>query len=119
MLYDFNYHTEWLTGEMGEMGEDGEPVEEFVHENDDLTWDQVANASGVNEPIVNTRASIRAERAKELAAAASSNRASIIQEVFVEDVVGIEEEDDDDDDNWLEDDPNYYGEEELYDDVDE
>ena len=61
MLYNFNYHTKWLTREMGEMGEDGEPVEEFVHENDDLTWDQVANASGVNEPIVNTRASIRAE----------------------------------------------------------
>ncbi|KAI5447645.1 hypothetical protein KIW84_015190 [Lathyrus oleraceus] len=44
--------------QMGEMGEDGEPLEEdLVHEDDDLTWAQVAEVSGVNEHVIYTRRS--------------------------------------------------------------
>jgi len=43
----------------------------FVYENDDLTWTQVANASGVNEPIVN----IRGQKAKKLAGVDASKAA--------------------------------------------
>lgn len=53
---EINYHIEWLVGEMREIREDNEPLEEeLVHENDDLTWSQVANASGINEPVICTR----------------------------------------------------------------
>ncbi|XP_050886272.1 uncharacterized protein LOC127091628 [Lathyrus oleraceus] len=44
---EINYHTQWLVEEMGEMGEDGEPLQvDLVHEDDDLTWAQVTEASG-------------------------------------------------------------------------
>lgn len=80
---EINYHTQWLVEEMGEMGEDGEPLQEdLVHEDDDLTWAQVTEASGVNEPIIYTRR-------LRLLEGASTYRA---QQVVVEDV----EEDDED-----------------------
>ncbi|KAI5440288.1 hypothetical protein KIW84_025566 [Lathyrus oleraceus] len=80
---EINYHTQWLVEEMREMGENGDPLQEYlVHEDDDLTWAQVTEASGVNEPVVYTRRS-------KLLEGASTSRA---QQVVVEDV----EEDDED-----------------------
>lgn len=73
VLSEINYHTEWLVGEMGGIGQDGEPIEEdLVHKNDDLTWSQVANASGVNEPLIYTRRSRQLE-------VASTSRTRIVQ----------------------------------------
>ncbi|KAI5440894.1 hypothetical protein KIW84_010383 [Lathyrus oleraceus] len=52
---EINYHTQWL---VEEMGEDGEPLQEdLVHEDDDLTWAQVTETSGTNEPVIYTRRS--------------------------------------------------------------
>ena len=83
---EINYHTQWL---VEEMGEDGESLQEdLVHEDDDLTWAQVTEASGVNEPVIYTRRS-------RLLEGASTSRA---QQVVVEDV----EEDDEDEDEVLE-----------------
>ncbi|KAI5409264.1 hypothetical protein KIW84_054898, partial [Lathyrus oleraceus] len=75
---EINYHTQWL---VEEMGEDGEPLQEdLVHEDDDLTWAQVTETNGVNEPVIYTRRS----RLLEVAST------SMAQQVVVEDV----EEDD-------------------------
>ena len=101
VLNDVNYHTEWFLGEMG-MGEDGEPEEELVFENDDLTWDQVANASGVNEPLIYTRSSTR-QRANNLAAACASKE-TMAQQVEEE---GVEEIGEDVEDNEVEADGDY------------
>ncbi|KAI5427015.1 hypothetical protein KIW84_032443 [Lathyrus oleraceus] len=63
--------------QMGEMGEDGEPLQEYlVHEDDDLTWAQVTEASGVNESVIYTR------RSRLLEGASTSRE----QQVVVEDV---------------------------------
>ena len=53
---EINFHTEWLVGEMENVGDDGE---DLVHPNHDLTWSQVADASGANEPIIYTRRTTR------------------------------------------------------------
>jgi hypothetical protein len=91
VLNDVNYHTEWF---LGELREDGEPEEELVFENDNLTWDQVADASGVNDSAIYTRR----QRAKDLAAACPSKE-TMAQQVEDEDV---EEIGDDVEDNEVE-----------------
>ncbi|XP_058784887.1 uncharacterized protein LOC131659755 [Vicia villosa] len=50
-----NFHTEWLVGEREKVGDDGE---DLVDPNHDLTWTQVADASGANEPLIYTRRSM-------------------------------------------------------------
>ncbi|WJX54375.1 hypothetical protein P8452_40264 [Trifolium repens] len=110
VLNEVNYHTEWFLGEMG-MGEDGEPEEELVFENDDLTWDQVANASGVNEPLIYTRSSTR-QRANNLAAACASKE-TMAQQVEEE---RVEEIGEDVEDNEVEADGDYDEEDDFEDD---
>ncbi|KAK2362242.1 hypothetical protein QL285_087320 [Trifolium repens] len=91
VLNDVNYHTEWF---LGELREDGEPEEELVFENDNLTWDQVADASRVNDSAIYTRR----QRAKDLAAACASKE-TMAQQVEEE---GVEEIGDDVEDNQVE-----------------
>jgi hypothetical protein len=91
VLNDVNYHTEWF---LGELREDGEPEEELVFENDNLTWDQVADASGVNDSAIYTRR----QRAKDLVAACASKE-TMAQQVEEE---GVEEIGDDVEDNQVE-----------------
>ena len=90
------------------MGEDGEPEEELVFENDDLTWDQVANASGVNEPLIYTRR----QRANDLAAACASKE-RMRQQVEEE---GVEEIGEDVEDNEVEADGDYDEDDDFEDD---
>ncbi|XP_027187631.1 uncharacterized protein [Cicer arietinum] len=84
--------------ELGDLGEDGEPIEELVYVGDNLTWTDVANASGANEPVVYTR-----RATKEKAAASASKtiaQEAISKEVVVEeDVEPIYVEDDEDEEN--------------------
>jgi hypothetical protein len=70
-----------------------------VYENDNLTWSQVAEASGVNEPLVYTRS----QRAKDLAAACA-RKETMAQQVEDE---GVEEIGDDVEDNVVEADEDY------------
>nr|XP_004500101.1 uncharacterized protein LOC101496546 [Cicer arietinum] len=70
--------------EVGDLGDDDKPVEELVYAGDNLTWTDVANASGANEPVVYTR------RAAKEKAAASVSRA-ITQEAISKEVV-VEED---------------------------
>ncbi|WJX72861.1 hypothetical protein P8452_56698 [Trifolium repens] len=86
----------------------GEPEEELVFENDDLTWDQVANASGVNEPIIYTRR----QRENDLAAACASKE-RMTQQVEEE---GVEEIGEDVEDNEVEADGDYDEEDDFEDD---
>ncbi|KAI5405197.1 variant 2 [Lathyrus oleraceus] len=67
MVFDeINYHTEWLVRDGGEIGEDGEPLEEeLVHQNDDLTWSQVADARGMTEGKMKLRRKTLAKWLKE------------------------------------------------------
>ena len=86
----------------------GEPEEELVFANDDLTWDQVANASGVNEPIIYTRR----QRANDLAAACASKE-TMARQVEEE---GVEEIGEDVEDNEVEADGDYDEEDDFEDD---
>ncbi|XP_027193035.1 uncharacterized protein [Cicer arietinum] len=87
--------------EVGDLGDDGEPVEELVYAGDNLTWTDVANASGANEPVVYTR------RAAKEKATASASRAiaqetiskEVVVEEYVEEVEPIYVEDDEEEEN--------------------
>ncbi|KAK4485199.1 hypothetical protein RD792_007824 [Penstemon davidsonii] len=47
---------EWLVGKMGEVTMDDDGID-LVHSDDDLTWKEVAHASGANEPAYSLRKS--------------------------------------------------------------
>ena len=57
VLDDIDDSNEWLVGEMGRPREDAE--DELVFDDDHLTWGDVANVTGVAEPITYTRRQTR------------------------------------------------------------
>ena len=75
---------EWLTGMMEE------EEEELVHEGDDLTWNDVALASGAEEPLATTRSSTSKAKGKGV----SSSRGNEEEEREVSDWEDDEEEED-------------------------
>nr|XP_004506570.1 uncharacterized protein LOC101512872 [Cicer arietinum] len=71
--------------EVGDLGEHGEPIEELVYVSDNLTWTNVANASGANELMVYTT---RASKEKAVASASKAiAQEAISKEVVVEEDV--------------------------------
>ena len=97
---EINFHTEWLVGEMEKVGDDGENL---VHPNDDLTWSQVADASGANEPIIYTRRTTRQKEVGSTSQATTALRTTIapratmatrapMEQQVMEDVEEVEDE---------------------------
>ncbi|KAL9808843.1 putative HAT dimerization domain, ribonuclease H-like superfamily [Arabidopsis thaliana] len=69
LLNEIDQCNEWLTGRMEENSSDTEN-DELVFENDDLTWAEVGEAAGANDPYYATRsaaASSRFEKGKGIA----------------------------------------------------
>ena len=71
VLKDVDEDSEWLLGEKDDDEEGAE--DDFVFDDDTLTWGAVARASGAGEPLTYTR---RQSRSKNTAAPASSSRPS-------------------------------------------
>nr|XP_027193546.1 uncharacterized protein LOC101501031 [Cicer arietinum] len=84
--------------EVGDLGDDGEPVEELVYAGDNLTWTDVANASGANEPVVYTRRAVKEKATASASRAIAQETISkeVVVEEYVEEVEPIYVEDDED-----------------------
>lgn len=87
LLNDIDESNEWLL-----MGRDGETAEEdLVFGDDNLTWGDVANVAGVDEPLAYTRQ--RGARKKTPVASASSSRGKdILVEEDDEEINEVDEE---------------------------
>ncbi|CAH1453555.1 unnamed protein product [Lactuca virosa] len=84
LLHEINESNEWLMGRMEEDKED-----DFVFEGEDLTWDVVEEASGVNEPYYSTRAS-RDSRGKEtMGSSRAPPRDVLVDENEMEEDIGL------------------------------
>ncbi|KAK4253832.1 hypothetical protein QN277_010456 [Acacia crassicarpa] len=85
VLNDIDESNEWLVGE-----EDDGAENEFVFDDDNLTWGEVANVTGANEPITFTRQHTRFR--KEAASMPSSSRGIRVEEGDNEEIEDEEEE---------------------------
>ncbi|KAK4267695.1 hypothetical protein QN277_024441 [Acacia crassicarpa] len=85
VLNDIDESNEWLVGE-----EDDGAENEFVFDDDNLTWGEVANVTGANEPITFTRQHTRFR--KEAASMPSSSRGIRVEEGDNEEIEDEEEQ---------------------------
>ncbi|KAK4271022.1 hypothetical protein QN277_019778 [Acacia crassicarpa] len=85
VLNDIDESNEWLVGEVDEGAEN-----EFVFDDDNLTWGEVANVTGANEPITFTRQHTRFR--KEAASIPSSSRGIRVEEGDNKEIEDEEEE---------------------------
>ncbi|XP_022147661.1 uncharacterized protein LOC111016530 [Momordica charantia] len=74
---------EWLIGTLEE--EDGQEENELVFDDDDLTWGDVAEASGVREPIRQTRTYTRSKGKSPATPAPTTSRVRKSVQVVVSD----------------------------------
>lgn len=74
---------EWLIGTLEE--EDGQEENELVFDDDDLTWGDVAEASGVREPIRQTRTYARSKGKSPATPAPTTSRVRKSVQVVVSD----------------------------------
>ena len=100
MLNDIDESNEWLTGRMEDDG-DAHAEDDLVFEDDDLTWGDVARASGAEEPLIRTRANASSRITQPSKSRPSTSRCTPLTLIDEEDeMVNLSEQEDEVEGEW-------------------